>query len=286
MLNSVSAPSELGRARDLREYQASLSVRLIATPRAKMVTCSPGETLASVRARVLDDGFDHVPVEHQGALTGILEMRKTDGAPGDRVVHQEAVPIGEHHLLGAESSILEFIEQAHLYPFRFVVETEGINGLVSLSDIQQLPVRASLFALVTQLEITMADVIRAYLPDQDAWLNKLSETRRGEVMDKVEAAMRDNSQVDSLLYTQFCDKRTLLEGLIGQGVIEESRRKFKKTFQAAEELRNKLAHANEISATAKTCQLVGELRRWIQTLESLVSSEPGSGSRERELALT
>src|SRR5690606_17256047 len=123
------------------DYQASLSLRLIATPRERFVTCSPDESVAAVQARVSEDGFDHVPVEQEGAIIGVLDVRGTGPDMDGLKVGDVASPVAESHLVGAETSILEFLEQAHVHPFRFLVAREGIDALVSISDIQQLPVR-------------------------------------------------------------------------------------------------------------------------------------------------
>ena len=62
-------------------------------------------------------------------------------------------------MIGADASILDFIKEADCRPCRLVVSGTGIIGLVTRSDIQKLPGRAALFALVTGLEISMSEAI-------------------------------------------------------------------------------------------------------------------------------
>ncbi|MBV5269366.1 MAG: hypothetical protein JZU55_04890, partial [Afipia sp.] len=69
-------------------------------------------------------------------------------------------PITEADLIGADAGILDFIRQADFSKFRFLVTGTEISGLVSLSDLQRLPVRAALFGVITHLEMVMTEVIR------------------------------------------------------------------------------------------------------------------------------
>ncbi|WP_374012004.1 CBS domain-containing protein [Pseudoxanthomonas koreensis] len=280
----VDAGRSQDRVGDLLAYQASLSLRLIATSRENFVTCGPDEPVAAVQARVSEDGFDHVPVEHEGAIIGVLDVRDAGLAAQGMKVRDIASPVAERHLVGADTSILEFLEQAHVQPFRFLVSRGRIDALVSISDIQQLPVRACLFALVTQLEMVMAEVISARFADPKDWLSLLKADRCSKVVEVMVRAKRDNSQVDPLLYTQFCDKREIVEKLMGDREAGVSRSRFKRTFEEIEKLRNNLAHANELSATASTCKLVTEMRRWIAELDQLARAcaRKDSSAAERE----
>src|SRR5690606_4062785 len=107
--------------------------------------------------------------------------------------------------------------------------------------------------------------------------------RRGNVVEVMSSAKRDNSQVDSLLYTQFCDKRKIIHGLFTQQRIEPPKKKFNATFKEIERLRNCLAHANELSATASTCKLVTEMRNWISELGRLAEAGHHGLSERPEL---
>jgi hypothetical protein len=50
------------------------------------------------------------------------------------------------------------------------VAGRDISGLVSLFDIQKLPARTALFAIVTQLEIVMTNAIRREFGRDESWL--------------------------------------------------------------------------------------------------------------------
>lgn len=217
--------------RALSVFQESLPVQLIATGRPDFKTCFPDEALSAVVERNLADAFDFLPVigaSGDEALAGVLEVAAlVSPVVPEQAVRDRMQPLGEAHLLGADASILSFIRKADQQPFCFVVSGHQISGLVTLSDLQQLPVRAALFAMVTHLEMTMADVIRNRY-EGEAWMERLPKIRADKVRSKLEAAKKGDGLVDSLLYTEFCDKVTILKGLPFSKGSPTSRARFEK----------------------------------------------------------
>src|SRR2546425_6704136 len=201
----------------LAAFQESLPVHLIATARPDFKTCLPDEALSEVIERHRADGFDFLPVMGVGmrggeTVAGVLEVAAfTSGAAPEHAVRDHMQALGEEHLIGADASILTFIRDADRHPFRFVVSGRAINGLVTVSDLQRLPVRAALFAIVTQLEMTMADVVRRRFSQPDAWMGLLSQGRAEKVRENVARAKAEDTLADQLLYTEFCDKVTLID---------------------------------------------------------------------------
>lgn len=134
------------------------------------------EQLSSVVARNTEK-FDHMPVVDSAsvAIVGVVQLAAyyNSAVPSGNVA-EHVVPLHEDHLIGADASILSFIKTADRRPFRLVVSSDGVLGLVSLSDIQALPVRACLFSLVTGLEITMSQTIDAAFQASNGWKKHLS----------------------------------------------------------------------------------------------------------------
>jgi phosphoglycolate phosphatase-like HAD superfamily hydrolase len=62
-----------------------------------------------------------------------------------------------------------------------------------------------LFALITGFEMIMAAFIRQKHPEDRGWLKCLAETRQQKVEDEKTKAKADDSYVDTLPFTQFCD---------------------------------------------------------------------------------
>jgi hypothetical protein len=273
----------------LAAFQESLPVHLIATGRLDFKTCLSDEALSEVVERSRADGFDFLPVMAPGArggqtVAGVLEVATfINGVAPERAVRDHMQPLGEEHLIGADASILTFIRDADRHPFRFVVSGREINGLVSVSDLQRLPVRAALFAIVTQLEMTMAEVVRSRFSEPDAWMRLLSHERAQKVRDNITRAKAEDTLVDRLLYTEFCDKVTIIDkALISSADGSPKKRFFEKDMKHIQNLRDNLAHANDYAATRdaarNVCECVRKMDGWIRALADWRSGQTRSAS--------
>lgn len=237
-------------------------VSAIATPREDFAVCTLHEMLADVVSRNVDK-FDFMPVtDADGTLVGVLRLADYFQAPPpEGSVREHFERLGEPHLIGADAGILDFILDADHRRFRFLVSQKGIVGLVSLSDLQELSVRTTLFSLVTSLELVMRDVIGQRFPTADSWLRLLSKHRRDKVFKHIEGARNADGAVDPLLYTQFCDKRDILLKSCLKG--HALRNRASAILREVEQIRNKLAHANDYADTtakaAGVCNTVRDL---------------------------
>lgn len=94
------------------------------------------------------DDFDFIPVlddANDESFVGLFhaaDIRKRGISDG--LVSSFYIPLAEEYLIGADASILDFVVQADSRPCRLVVSGAQIVGLVTLSDLQRLPVRAAL----------------------------------------------------------------------------------------------------------------------------------------------
>lgn len=271
-IDPLIAPTAAQPDSDLEIFQQSIPVRLIATPRRALATCRPDEPLSAVVERNRDD-YDFFPViesadEKPEPIVGLIELVPyRDGAQPFGFVREAMQPLSEHNLIGADASILDFIRGADKQRCRLVVAGSRIDGLVSLSDLQKLPVRAALFAMVTRLEIAMADVIRSEFSGSDRWMNRLSGDRQIKVREKISTAKSNDTYVDSLLFTEFGDKATIIRK---NPKIGSDKKSCKREFNRVRELRDHLAHANDYAATpdaaCEVCQTVRLMDDWITRL--------------------
>src|SRR5271155_2626074 len=130
--------------------QQSLPVRLIATPRKDFRTCRFDESLEDVVNRNVEK-FDHFPVtrrEYGGEdhIVGLIELARYENAKVPAgMVRDYMAALSEANLIGPEAGILAFVKSADSQPCRLMVTAAGIEALVIISDLQQLPVRAALF---------------------------------------------------------------------------------------------------------------------------------------------
>jgi hypothetical protein len=263
----------------MRNLQKGLTVDLIATSREHFETCEHDEALPVVVRRNKSNLFDFLPVVHGrsakssklGTVVGLVEIApfRQSEVP-DQPVHHSMAPLSDRNLIGADASILDFIRDADQQRCRLIVSGLEISGLVSLSDLQRLPVRATLFGLVTHLEIIMSATIRSEFRgsnDPDGWLGRLSPERRKKIEREIREATTEQSLVDSLLFTQFGDKETIIRK---SPFFKLNKRAFKNELAQIQTLRNALAHANDYAssqeAARQTCRTVRLIEAWSATL--------------------
>lgn len=254
--------------------QGVLRVSLIATPRADLETCRPEESIATVQRRNIR-GYDFLPVvegdAEDTAIVGLFHAKSFQAKPAvDGVVRQNTDKLSDANLIGADASILDFLSEVSSRPFRLLVSGKRIDGLVSWSDLQKLPVRAALFGLITGFEIVMSAAIRSKYPTSDDWLVHLSSGRRKKVWEKFESSRENDSEVDALLYTEISDKATIVRRSWDLG---ESQKQLKEHFKRIRKLRDKLAHANDYATTLDDAIGVCRTVRKLLELERTISKQ-------------
>jgi len=250
----------------LRNIENVFTVGLIATPREAFRTCQAAEQLARVVERYRSELFDFLPVieASDDQIIGLIELVAFMGQPvgeGD-LVSRHMQPLSEKNLIGNDAGILDFIRHADHHRCRLVIEGRRIAGLVTLSDLQRLPVRAVLFTMVTHLEILMAEFIRRDCPK---WLKRLPTEQQRKIRRQVEKSRQEDSFVDELLLTNFSDKATIIQQ---GGSPLVSTGEFAHDLERVRGLRNALAHADHYAASRRdaieTCETVRIIDRWIE----------------------
>jgi hypothetical protein len=165
--------------------------------------------------------------------------------------------------------VLAYLEEADRHPCRLVMRGTRIAGIITISDIQQLPVRPALFLLVTHLELLMAAAIRWRFREcsDDDWLVCLGN-RRERVEAKWQELRSQNLAIDQINATDFADEREVLQK---SGLLKGSRTQTKREFHAIEKLRNNLAHASDYALTPDnardTIRTVKFARGWIERFQ-------------------
>jgi CBS domain-containing protein len=252
----------------LSELQRGLTVSQIATRRADFHTCLYNEDLSTVVVRNRSNNFDFLPVTNNDTIVGLLEIASFRNRPApDISVYTEMMPLSEEYVFGADASILEFVRTADKQRCRLIVSGHQISGLVSLSDLQQLPVRAALFGIITYLEMLLMKAIRAEHHGSESWIDRLPPKRQDKLNEEISKARSDNGFVDSLLFTQFADKKIILRK---SSCFPRSKTKIDEDLSRIEALRNNIAHANEYASSPEAacvaCATVRLIDEWIKDL--------------------
>ena len=279
---SYENPDVLRHSEGFWLVHKSLTVSLIATrrddhaPQGSVRTCRVDDSLAQVRADNINPAFDYLPVEKDGRdIVGLFHAKCYVNAPGNDeqgLVRDHTCPLSEADLIGGDATIFDFISRVHEKPL-LVVSGERINGLVAWSDLQKLPVRAAVFALVTGFELTMYEAIKAVFPEDDGWRGHLSNARLKKAETVFDQRSGNESDVELLLCTEFCDKRTILKRCLRfdpraqeSQSIPMSKRKFESAVEQIEDLRNPLVHA---SSYAMSWDAVQHLKETVRILVDL-----------------
>jgi hypothetical protein len=254
----------------LRRVQGSLTVDLIMVPRSSFLTCSPNETAAQVKSRNTD-GFSYFPViDGGGRILGLYRAEQWfhQDAP-DSLIGEDFERLSEEIVIGADASIFDFVMQADTKPTNLVVSGNQIAGLISLSDLQQLPVRAALFTLITSLEMAMgARIEHHWRNEPDGWHDLLDDDRRKALKKSVNKAKREDSYVGSVVLSQFSDKsRVVWEA----GFLNNIDEVDNDCLDKIRLLRNDLAHGNQFAETpSKAREVCGLVRTIMKIKETLV----------------
>ena len=234
------------------------------------MTCRPDESIAAVQDGN-NEGYDYLPVVEDDSvdapIVGLFPARDfRHGAPGDIAVGEKMDGLSDGNLIGADASILDYVLDVGSKPFRLTVSGTRIDGLVSWSDLQMLPVRAALFGLITGFEITMFDAIKAICQTDEEWLNLLSPGGQDKVWKEIKKSQKNDSEVDALLYTQICDKGEILRK---RRALDGRRR----SLRDIQKLRDQLAHANIYATTFEAAGKVGSTVRTLLELRRKIENQ-------------
>jgi CBS domain-containing protein len=254
----------------LASLEHSAPVRLMATMNDVVVALAT-EPVADAMRRADDQRFDFLPVRENadGPIIGLF--RRTDATEtGSACVSRIMQPLSGDILIGADAPLLDFVYAADTHPCRLVLGRRGIEGLVTLSDIQRLPVRTVLFSLFIHLELLLTDALRRDLgPDQPPF-DLLSPDRAAKTRERWEAAKNADMDRDQFNALQFGDKKSIakkrrLLGISASRINEDLER-------IERDLRNPIAHGVDFAITEETALKVVRasrlVRDWIQRLRS------------------
>ena len=128
----------------------------------------------------------------------------------------------------------------------FVLGRDGVEGIVTLADLQKQPVRMMLFSIVSLLEMALLRLIRKRYPNEE-WRDLLSEDRIEGVKRLFDQRKDKGQQIDLADCLQICDKSTILlraEGLCGVWGFS-SKRRANEFFDDLQTLRDNLAHSQD-----------------------------------------
>lgn len=179
------------------------------------------------------------------------------------------LPLDESVLVSADLPLRQFIPLIPTVSHRLVLDGTTIQGIVTWSDLQKLPIRLYAFSLVTHLEMVMAAVIQTtFLHDE--WTAMLSEGRQKKIEEKRQSLRRKNNEPRLIELTDLCDKREILARQPHLG------KTFAQDVKAIGDLRDVTAHggtyAEDPDAVREFVRRLQQTEYWIGKLTGLTTA--------------
>jgi hypothetical protein len=120
----------------------------------------------------------------------------------------------------------------------------------------------------------MSQVIRHRFSGNTEWKELLSENRRLKIQEEIEESRRADGLADELLFTQFCDKGTIIRKSFE---LSHSMTALEAKLSKFQGLRDGLAHANDYAATPEQAKQVCALVRDLLILrKEIANAAPGA----------
>ncbi len=248
--------------------EEGLQVIHITTPAAQLLCCQHDENIETVLARDDLKPFDQIPVKKKETIIGLLKKHECpEGAKGAARKHM--LPLGEKTLVSADTPLLDFIQDDSLD--RIVISGTNIYGLVTRSDLLNLPVSLLGFALTMHAEILMLNIIRSTHISDEIWLPWVPH--KVEIQRHYKRLISKRSELDKLALTYITDKSEILRKLATKEEFTSylPDKSFIDQLKEITALRNSSAHTENTSDNDDILQeLLNQLRithKWIEGIE-------------------
>ncbi len=223
-----------------RVFTDAFTARDVAEPLASF---DAGASAADVRAFMEARGLDVVGVRREGRAAGYVERTSLgQGACGEQLR-----PFDDASVVSDAAPLLTVLQELNRAPLLFVAVFGEVGGVVTRADLQKPPVRMWLFGVVTLIELRFVELIEKHCP-ADGWKEFLSEGRLQKAQALLAERLRRNQSLRLIDCLQFSDKGQIIarnEGL-RDATVFASRRQAEEAVKQLEQLRNHLAHAQEI----------------------------------------
>jgi len=234
----ISSPDSLRRV-----FQEGFSAFDVAQP---LLSFDGSTSCDHVKAVMLAKRIDVVGIRTDGAVTGFAEIGDLASGSCDTF----ARPIGNSLVVAATLPLGPLVLRLKGERRLFVVTLGQASGLVTRQDMQTPPARMWLFGMITLMEMRFSNMIVQHLPNE-AWREFLSEGRIQKAQELLALRRARDQQVSLSVCLQFADKVCIIASSeqLRRLTRFESKRQVEKIGKQLENLRNNLAHAQDIIAS-------------------------------------
>ncbi|MBX3415784.1 MAG: hypothetical protein KF708_24075 [Pirellulales bacterium] len=225
----------------LHLFLNSFTARDLAEP---LPSFDEGAPFDLIRAAMTRQQVEVVGIRQSGIVTGWLTSSDVNGGVEETIIR----PFDPGSVIADTASLNEVVHRLTLHPSVFVRVLGEIGGFIQARDFQKAPMRMWLFGLVTITELRVTRLIDEICPD-GAWQRYLSPGRLHRANDLREERRRRNQQPTLLDCLQLADKGRIVarDEALRSLTRFPSRRAVEEFVTALQDLRNNLAHAQDIS---------------------------------------
>jgi hypothetical protein len=240
--NTEMQKGKVGTYRKLRLlYEQNINVNSISE---ELKTCRVTDDALIIKNTMQLLDYDVIGVEDEGIVIGyVMQNELAEGSCKDFYKNFRPTEIvSESTPLIQTLFILRETERI------FILEGNRVTKVVTLADLQKPPIRMLLFGLISLLEMQLNRIIKNYFPNH-SWKSHLSQKR----MELTEALFFQrksrNEAIELVDCLQICDKREIIvnDQKLRELTGIESKNKGMGFFKKLEELRNNLAHSQDIN---------------------------------------
>jgi hypothetical protein len=238
-----------------RIFTETFTARDVAEPLASFdANAASGGVRDFMNARA----FDVVGIRGEGQVVGFVEKSSL----GNGACGQSRRPLAEATVLSDSAPLLTVLMELNRAPFVFLTMLGTVGGIVTRDDMQKPPVRMWLFGIVTLVEMRFSELIERHCP-ADGWKKYLSEARLQKAQALLEERRRRNQALQLIDCLQFSDKGQIIARNedLRKWTVFASRSQAEEATKRLEQLRNNLAHAQDIltsdwSAIIQLCEFI------------------------------
>ncbi len=261
-----------------RVFLQAFTARDLAEPLASFEHDAPA---GAVRRWLENCGREAAGVRRDGFVAGYVETATLPDAGTCGDLAREFHPT---ILVHDTDPLVRVVRGLAHQPRVFVCTLGQVVGLITRADLQKAPMRMWLFGVVTLVELRYALWIDRHCPD-DSWQQFLSATRVQKAQELLaERGRRQQTGLRLLDCLQFGDKAQIVarNEVLRRLTIFPSRRQAEEGMKKIEQLRNNLAHAQDIVSTDSDWELVVQL---VDVVEQTFRQLAATGDVERADAL-
>ncbi len=235
----------------------------------KLEVCNTHSKARDVYNMLYERNFDVIGVEEDGQILGYVE--RNDLKDGECSSYIQS--FSSKNLISGATSIMSVLKIFKDKTWMFVLEENNEIKIVTRADLQKSPVRLLLFGMISLLEMNLLRIIKKYYC-RDSWRSKLSSNRIDYAKDLLKKRIKRNEEIGLIDCLQLCDKKKLIAKNDSiMNVLNMSKNKLRSVIDDIEDLRNNLAHSQDIMNSTTWPDLINVLDNLEEIINTVMRQE-------------